>query len=399
MDIWTPTLRDEFIKEAVDSSPLKGNRGPYHYNVYPARVLPDEENTRKGILTDALAKVIYEKNPKYKYLSVGFYYTLLERIRSSHSISHALWSDIFVVIKGANSYMYLTKDIETFPCSDLDIMIYIDPSLSTELFDIYKKELRRIVLQTLSQYKRLLDNMFFVNGDTNNFKQNEMYAKTRLFDEDLIEQFKQDYVKEFERLSDSKLLLVSPFESDELRNTCSRYSFLLTKSESHDDSVVRVEVPHYDKCEKIPLKKTPFFCSYNETIDFKRDGQSLHGNFDLYRIRFNNLFVEFDDEKNVIKEEKVAADFIDVSISGKNDAELIDFWNTARCEYILDTDVCDWSVMREGKWQNVECWLVMPNIASCINDLYKMLNVYDCPENKKTKRQIRYEALKKIALQ
>jgi hypothetical protein len=242
--------------------------------------------------------------------------------------------------------------------------------------------------------------MFFVNTN-NHFKDSEMYKQVQLIDNELIAQFKKDYGEEIEKqnnlASSQKLLIVSPFDSDEIRNTCSRYSFLLTKSESHDDSVVRVEVPHFDKCENIPLKKSPFFCSYNETIDFKRDGKSMHGNFDLYRIRFNNLFVQFDEEDQVVKEEKVAADFIDISISGKNDAELIDFWNSAQCESILDTDANEWKVMRDGAWQTVKCWLVMPNIATCVNDLYKMLNVYECPDNKKMKRKGRYDALKILA--
>lgn len=396
MDIWTPKNRNDFIKEAVHSPDMKGHKGPYHFNIYPKIDVNNKKEDNKSIMTDVMARVIYTKNPKYKYISIGFYYILVEKIRTNMNIGHMLWRDISVVIKGANAYMYLTKDTDLFPCSDLDIMIYINPFLSDEAFDMIKRELRKIVLQTLSQYKRLLDNMFFVNG-SNNFKESAMYKQSKLLDDEEIAAFKKDYLQEVEKLNTSKdRLIIAPFESDEIRNTCSRYSFLLTKSEHHENSVAKVEVPHFDRCENIPLKKTPFFCSYNETIDFKRDGQSLEGKFDLYRIRFNNLFVEFEDGK-VVKEEKVAADFIDVSIASKTDAELIDFWNTARCEHIMDPDVSDWKICRDGKWENVTCWLVMPNIATCINDLYKMLNVYDCPDSKKVKRELRYKALKQIA--
>jgi hypothetical protein len=396
MEIWTPIDRNDFIKEAVYSSSLKGNRGPYHFHVYPKSDGTGHDE-RKTLVTDVLAKSIYQKNPKFKYISMGFYYTIIEKIRINVLIGQYLWRDILVIIKGANAYAYLTKDVTTFPFSDLDIMIYINPNLPDETFHTIKKELRTISLQTLSQYKRLLDHMFFVNG-TNKFKESPYYKETKLFDDEEVAEFKKNYNEELEKLNTSKTrLILSPFQDDDIRNTCSRFSFLLTNSEQHEDSIVKVEVPHYDKCENIPMKKTPFFCSYNETIDFKRDGQELTGKFDLYRIRFNNLFVDFDDDGKVIKEEKVAADFIDVSIASKSDAELIDFWNTARCEHIRDPDIHSWRIMRDGVWESISCWLIMPNVETCVNDLYKMLNVYDCPESKKAKREIRYLALKALA--
>jgi hypothetical protein len=285
-----------------------------------------------------------------------------------------------------------------FPFSDLDIMIYINPALSDDLFDTLKKELRMIVMQTISQYKRLLDNMFFVAGG-NKFKDNEMYKEARLFDEETIQEFKNDFNDEIHKINQENpdKLIISPFEDDAIRNSCSRYSFMLTKSEGCEDSVVRVELPHFEKCENIPLKKSPFYCSSNETIDFKRDGGlTMDGKFDLYRIKFNNLFVDVNEENNSKKkEEKVGADFIDVSIASKSDAELKDFWQTARCEYIMDPDVSSWKIYRNGVWETVSCWIIMPNIMTCVNDLYKMLHVYESADGKKMKREARYKELKK----
>jgi hypothetical protein len=398
MDIWTPYDRNKFIKEAVYSSDLRGNAGPYYYNVYPKSdgSSSEELDAKRSIMTNVLAKTIYTKNPKYRYLSVGFYYMLIDKIRTNMNIGHLLWKDVMPVIKGANAYSYLTKDFEHFAPSDLDVMIYINSNYDDDVFNYVKGELKTIVLQTESQFKRLLHNMFFVTG-SNKYKESDMYKEVKLFDDETIEQFKQDYKEEIAKLNTPNRLVLSPFEDDQIRNNCSRYSFILTKSEGFENSVVKVDVPHFDKCENIPLQKSPFFCSYNETIDFKRDGQDLDGKFDLFRMRFNNLFVEIDDDGNAIKEERVAADFIDVSISSKSDAELIDFWNTARCEHIIDPEISDWKIYRDGIWEPVTCWLIIPNIATCINDLYKMLNVYECPEGKKIKREIRYNALKKIA--
>lgn len=392
---WTPKERNEFISEAVTSAEMRGNRGPYYFNTYPKDVgqnMNTEIEARKSLMTETFARTIYTKTPSYKKISVGFYYMLVDKVRNHLILREFIWRDIFIIIKGANAYMYLTKDKETFPCSDLDIMIYINPSLSDELFNELKTELHTIVVQCLSQFKRLLDNMFFINS----VKDTEIFKNSQLFDDATIEAFKKDHIEELNKLSTDTLKIISPFENDKYRNDCSRHSFILANSKHNSNNVVKVDVPHFDKCEKIPLRKTPFFCSYNKTIDFKRDGQNLEGKFDLYRIRFNNLFVEFDADGKKIKEEKVAADFIDVSISSKSDAELIDFWNTARCEFIMDPDACDWKVLRENQWQTITCWLVMPNITSCLNDLYKMLNVYECPDSKKAKREARYNALKQI---
>lgn len=392
---WTPKERNEFISEAVSSGEMKGNRGPYYFNVYPKDVGQNQNSeieARKSQMTEVFAKNIYTKHPKYKYISIGFYYMLVDKVRSHVVLSKFIWSDIFIIIKGANAYMYLTKDKDTFPCSDLDIMIYINPSLRDDVFNELKSELHTIVVQCLSQFKRLLDNMFFINS----IKDTEIFKHSQLFDDETIEEFKRDHIEELTNLSTDTLKIISPFTSDKFRNDCSRHSFILANSKHDSNNVVKVDVPHFDKCEKIPLRKTPFFCSYNKTIDFKRDGQALEGKFDLYRIRFNNLFVEFDADGKKVKEEKVAADFIDVSISSKTDAELIDFWNTARCEFILDKDACEWKVLRDNEWQSITCWMVMPNITSCLNDLYKMLNVYECPDSKKAKREARYNALKQI---
>lgn len=399
MEVWYPSRRNAFIEKAVNSVDPKGYDGSYQYKVYPKieGCQQDDGDVRRAMLTDTLASVIYTKNPKFRYVSLGFYYNLVDKIRIHAKLGPMLWKDVNVVIKGANAYAYLTKDPTMFPFSDLDIMVMINPELSDGVFADVKAELRTIVLQLISQYKRMLDNMFFVNG-SNKYKDSDTYKKSVLLSDELIEEFKKEYKDAVMAFNMSHMnenvLILSPFEDDSIRNGCSRYSFVMANSKRKPDSVVRVEVPHYDKCEKIPLKKSPFFASYNETIDFKRDGASLAGKFDLYRIKFCNLIVELDDEGNTSKEDRVAADFIDVSIAEKGDAELTDFYGKARCEQIKDPEASVWRVYRDGEWVDVNCWLVVPNVATCVDDLHKMLNVYGCPESKKAKREARYKALK-----
>jgi hypothetical protein len=260
-----------------------------------------------------------------------------------------------------------------FPFSDLDIIIYINPFLDAQTFDSLQATCNIVLLQTLSQYKRTIDHMLFLNRP----------IEGQLFDAETIAAFKEDLNKNFKNITlPDGAEFVSPFENEEVRNFCSRNSFLLVNSAKKEDSVVKIEVPHFDRCERIPLRKTPLFCSHNKTIDFVRDNAESQGHFDLYRLRFNTKYIERDENGAVVVEERVAADFIDVSIASKDDAELLDFWKRGRCLNVFDP--------------YAGVWLMMPDIQSCINDLYKMLYVYECPEGKKQKRLQKYNVLKSI---
>ena len=100
--IWTPKDRNELIKEAVNTPDLCGNRNGYRYAVYPksSGETNVELDAKRSLVTAAFAKCIYTKNPKYKYMSLGFYYMLIEKIRLNPDLKVRLWSDIIVIIKG-----------------------------------------------------------------------------------------------------------------------------------------------------------------------------------------------------------------------------------------------------------------------------------------------------------
>lgn len=387
MDPWTPAERDAFIHEAINSK-NRGYKGAYHYSQFP-RVSGnnDNEDFRKTLITENLADAIYNKNPVYRRVSLGFYDMLIHKLSMNQYTGPYLGNNIMVLMKGSNAYCYVTgeKFPDDFKFSDMDIVIFINPHLDERFFVELEKAVKVTVLQTLSQYKRMLDHMFFV-------KQAGRQIDMMLFDEATVSAFKEDYKNMLDEIVlPDNCKFVSPFESDEIRNYCSRNSCILTNSKVDEDKIVRVEVPHYQNCERIPLRKTPFFCSYNETIDFSRGNQNqvqdnpnetLHGHFDLYRIRFNNMYIEKDVNGEVVSQDRVTADFIDVSIARKNDAELLDFWNRGRCLSVYD------------RFANV--WIMVPDISACIDDLYKMLNVYDCPDGKKAKRQQKYDRLLEI---
>jgi hypothetical protein len=371
MNPWTPQDREDFVSTAKNSEFLKGNRGPYHYNVYQPVVMNEQEDIRKTYVTEALAKVLYGGKPEYRKISLKFYDTLMTKLSSHFATAPFMNTMIRLLIKGGNAYTYLVspEDLEKFPYSDLDIVISINPKIDEELFEYINTNVRTIVLQSISQYKRMLDHLLFINQDIND----------PILSDEEISEFKKDLISEFEKIpADSESCFLTPFESVETRNNSSRYSFMLTHSDVHENCTVKIDLPHFDKCECIPMRKTPLFCSYNETINFKRDNDTMDGHFDLYRIRFNCLFVE-----DGGRYEKITADFIDVTIAAKDDAELLDFWDNGKHMTILDQPT--------GIWVNV------PTIETCINDLYKMLNVYACPEGKRAKREVKYALLKKIA--
>lgn len=379
MDHWTPSDRDNFINSATESSDKRGQKGPYHYKVYPKNVCStDIDDPKKKAFCDALARVIYQGKPEYKAISLKFYELLVEKIRVSTFVNRHFMNTFFILMKGGTCYRLLLGDAyeNDFQYSDLDIVIYINPYIDPELFSNLKTALQTILMQVMSQYKRILDHMLFLNKPTPEW----------FLDEETIHMFKEDVKREIEKITEFDGHFMSPFENDEIRNTCSKHSFMMLDSKGHDNSVVRVEVPHFPKCERIPLRKTPLLASYNSTISFNRihghghglvhDHKYLAGEFDLFRLKLTGVFVGLEGDDDSIFEDKISADFIDVSIANQKDVELIDFWNHGRC---LNLYV-----------KELKMWVVVPDHLTCMNDLYKMLYVYECPENKREKREKRY---------
>jgi hypothetical protein len=373
--IWTHDDRQSFISAARSSESQKGSRENYNFIKFPKSNVSnaDQEESPKKLLagqaTAAFAKVVYTTNPEYRKIGMQFYAQLFYKLSMNLFLGPLVGRDIVILIKGSNSYALLTDDFfkEDFPYSDLDIVIHINPFLDPHVFKEIQSRVKTIVIQTISQYKRALDNMFFMKNENANLP--------KIFDNDVKESFINDLDEE---LSKTNPDIVSPFSSTENRNFCSKNSFIVTNDDIDVSNVVLVDVPHYDKCEKIPLKKTPFFCSYNETIDFDRCEQGDVGNFDLFRIRLNMMCKNNVDDRF----DRLAIDFIDIGISHQNDAELIDFWQRGRFICIYDRV----SMM----------WVNVPDLQTSINDLYKMIHVYKCPDSKKKKREVKLAKLQAL---
>ena len=377
MDPWTPADREGFIAKALECDDQKGQCGPYHFKVYPKVGGIDCDDPKKAAMTDALARTIFAKNPKYKMITMKFYELLVNKIRTSTFVNLHFMNNFYILMKGGNAYRMILGEqfAEDFPYSDLDLVIFINPYIGDELFNALRTSLNSILLQVLSQYKRILDHMLFLNKPSPEW----------FLDDATIQQFKADLKAEFEQITGFDGAFLTPFVNDEVRNSCSKHSFVLRDSVAHENSVVRIEVPHYDRCERIPLRKTPLMASHNSSISFSRGANAaLKGEFDLYRLKFTGMYVGVDEGRNDMFENKISVDFIDVSIAHKEDAELIDFWHHGRCVNVYDHDL--------------NLWVVVPDIYTCVRDLYKMLHVYDCPEHKREKRMKRYQIMQGLCM-
>jgi hypothetical protein len=399
---WTHEDRNSFINHAVTTSTyMRGHRGNYHFSVMPkVSGFLEHDDPKKTKVTEILADTIYNaQGGRFRAISMKICDLIQQKITNHPQLSAKDITNIAVVIKGSNAYAVLLSSLRAsnneianaFPHSDLDIVILINPRMHDVDFERIKSIMHTIVVQSMSQYKRLLDHMLFLN---------KPFPNIFLSQQD-IDAFKAAFGTALDAVDP---LFMSPFSSDAIRNSCSRNSFIIAESQGHNDSVVRVEVPHFEMCECIPLRKTPLFCSYNETLEFDRASaapSAFKAKFNLYRMKMNVMYLSqtqtappaptdesstedhASNSSDSMREERVTADFIDISIASKLDSELIDFWNHGRCITMYDLSI-----------QN---WIWVPDLFTCIGDLYKMLYVYDCPESKRDKRLKKYELLRQIA--
>lgn len=376
--IWTHDDREAWIATAILSNEDRGVKDGHNFSHMRIEqgAYVDEDN--RGFLTGCLADAIFNNSSVFKKLSLNFYGDLLNKIHENSFLAFNYNNGNFVVIvKGSNAYKLLLRGVEamfpevaTIEHSDLDIAVFINPYLHADLFAKIRDSVIICVSQVMARYKKELDNMFFSAG----------YDGNGMWSVEDVEAFKAAYNEAVEdKGNDEEGYFVSPFKDNMARNECSRRSFLIRKS-PEKGTIVRVEVPHLNKCERIPLKKTPFVVSHNNTISFVRDKEGFYnGEFDLIRLRLNNLLVT--EARNKV----VPADFIDVSIPSHNDAQLYDFWrrrSIMRCVPIFDEDT--------------SVHVIVPNLDECIHDLHMMLHVYDNNQIKVEKRKERMDMFMSI---
>lgn len=393
-NMWTPQERNEWIAYACSTDKERDVRRGHSFSIMKGNVT--QEEPRRSYATNCLAKAMHGYNPIMKRLALCFYKLLMSKVNNNSFLATMQRKRFFViVVKGSNAYKLLLRSLaHDIEHSDLDITVFINPSLDDELYTRIKTSLVIAITQAMSVYKRDLDATLFAGTENNILRQ------------DLCQAFKQAYMsllKEYtgdSSVNGTEERLISPFEDNEARNICSKRSFMITNDEVCD-KVVRIEIPHFDMCEFIPLKKSPLVVSYNKTIAFDRDIEGKYkGRFELIRMRLNNLCVvdavehsaNEDDTSDIVsiassfsKTFIVPADFIDVSIPLKGDAVLEDFWANGgfkRCYEVYD--------------RFVGCNVMVPNLNQCIHDLSNMLNLYNNGQVKTEKRQQRLDLFQRL---
>lgn len=385
--IFTPQDRDRMIKTAINST-KDGSNIYYQYKNKPIQKYEDiVEDPLKNEVTLALARVIYTKDPNYKKIVYEFYDRLERNFILDNFIKYH-YKDIIVLVKGNHAYKMLSPNNED-PWSDMDIIININPKLNRDMFCELKKRLTIIVHTTLSQYKDSLDSMFCFEK---NFK-NKSFLSI-----DTINKFKKDYqssldIIDFNNNNEYKdVCFYNPFPIDNeilIRNKSSKNSQIILKNEVLKDYNSIIEIPHFEFCERIPLRRTPIFVSSNFTIKFKRDVNELYtGSFDLHRLKINN-HMSYIDSSGTKKTKSISSDFIDVVINNYDDSELLQFWNTPQF-----TTCC--INIPNPCYPGQNYTINIPHIDTIINDLDKMINIYQCAHTKKEKHVKKLQILKDL---
>lgn len=377
MEPWTPEQRNAFIAEAVNCSDRKkGYRGSYSFQVLPklgAGGAQEPEDPKRAAATHVLSQTL--NKPAFKCIPMNLYAMLGHKLMTHPYVGYYFNRDVVMQLKGSNAHSYLAKMLgvedPVFSGSDMDIVVCVNPYLPKPEFDELKRQVEIVVKQTMSQFKRSIDHPLFLNKPFEN----------NIIDPKVIAEFKKEFTTALAAVDVACVegavgaVMCSPFASDEFRNLASRNSFLLTNSHAQENSVVLVDVPHFEKCERIPLRKTPLFCSFNETIDFVRDMSgdgNKKGRFNLYRLKLNVLAQHFDEEGKVVRDERIPTDFIDVSVPDQTDVELLHFWSRGRSINVYD--------------QDVGMWLTIPDVTTVVQELRRIVDEYQCPDAKREKR-------------
>ena len=400
----------------------------------------DEIDPRRQHMSDAVGRVVFDiDHVERARLSLLFYDDLWNKL------SHYGPNRVLVRVKGGNAAaIQMGRCIGArealaagFNFSDLDVDILINPALPD--FELVKANVHRVLRQSLAVHKRRLDRAFF---------------KPREGDPEMTYIFRDDETKESIRTALCESVETMPdagccFKDERTRNKCSNISFLITPSEL--DSVaepgakrrIKIEQPHLDKAERIPLTYTPFYVTVNDTVHGEREN-GAKVDFTLFRIKMSQIVhvpdtvrvnlqvgpkaqhhqqqggnrcfspsgatddavqvalsssdsdsgsndseteqLAVDDRVrlkiNTEPYDKVSADFIDVWVGNRDDAELNEFARRGGFGGLLTEEVRAFGFV-----------LIVPKLAECKLEYYKLLHVFVCPESKRAKRERKYAAL------
>jgi hypothetical protein len=399
-------MREKWVRDAIHGEKSRGYMGKnYMYFSMPKALgVTQPESQWKVALCEVVAQTINLGRGKpsassqtrpFKQIPMTVYPRLVENLNKDARIGALVTEgNIVVQIKGSAAYQYIApNDRDILPGGDVDIAVYINPHTCCKTFESINTIVKTIIMQTLSQYKRCLDHMFCIENST------DKVIRDVFLDAFQVEDFKQELSA---YLRSTPFDFKSPFDDTSTRNKVSRQSFIIADSMAHPTDVMHIDIPHFEKCEHIPLRRSPFVCSHNRSIIFDRCSnddtttpvfgdlapQNGRGSFDLFRMKLNFMRTRSDiDHISVTPQrdhETVGAEFIDISVPRQDDAELHDFYDPHD----------PWGPRTEMHWdEDMQCDVRVPTLDSAISDLFRMLYVYTCPESKREKRLNRYHDL------
>lgn len=320
---------------------------------YRTKTLPEHKVKTNDPIEDRVTHVmsyVAHLNPSYRYVFMMVYRNILKMLSKDEELARHLENgDMYVVFKGTNSLVYLNPGV--FPkLSDFDFVICINPSLET--FNEVFNKTSDVIKNVISFFKQHIDKVF-------GFHPHENVKVHKAFMHDVVCALKKidGVIHPFQHVLDEK--------PDDVRKMSSS-SFLYTRGE--DNAIVRTDVPSLDS--KIFMKRSPVFCSLNETISFDRDEKAeKKGHFNLYRVR-----MMFQHEGRRKK-----SNIVDITLFHKDDYELQAFWdNRAHVQTVRDK-VCD-----------VTIYSADLHIA----EMERILNEYKCDEVMKEKLEGRLAMMK-----
>ena len=361
-------------------------------------------NSMRQHMTDSLGSTIYDlENPRFANIGLGFYHELAYSIGRDFGPQQVL-----VRLKGGNAAAFMMGarynnptmlKADGFEFGDLDIDVLINPKLHKVEFDRIQATVKTVIGQTLARHKRRLDKAFFKPPQQGDPEEHYFFDN---------EEQKQVFARNLCSLVSREEGAHCSLSCDLKRNQSSNISYLITNSD-HDAVIdegnkrrIKIEQPHLDKAERVPLKFSPLYITVNDTIKGSRttDEVTTQVSFTLSRMKLSNLVIRSDgtgrvrlfirvdsttdtvSAQIVVPYEKVSSDFIDVWVGNQEDGELIEFEKRGgfqgaltHVEHVFDRPV------------------LMPTLVECAREYYKLLHVYDCPESKRERRERKFAAI------
>jgi hypothetical protein len=132
-----------------------------------------------------------------------------------------------------------------------------------------------------------------------------------------------------------------------------------------------VDVPHFPGSERIPLRRTPLYCTHNDNIQFYRNAAGLVGEFELFRLRLRGATYDRTVPTPRPRDPGASA-LLDVVLYHKDDDELRLAWSTSE-------------VVTVDAGGGVRVDVLSPQ--GCIADLLRMRDVYDVSSERHAKTE------------